>query len=97
MNSQISPSARGTPLAASLAERIAAAVWATGYRDDTDWIDIPGAVDAEGRFAHTAGVSPVPGLFFVGRTWQRNRASALIMGVGADAALIADAVMEHLG
>lgn len=78
------------------AEEIAAVVWATGYRDDTDWIDIPGAVDADGRFSHVAGVSPVPGLFFVGRPWQRNRVSALIMGVGADAALIADAVMEHL-
>ncbi|MBB6182173.1 putative flavoprotein involved in K+ transport [Rhizobium flavum] len=62
-----------------------AVVWATGYRDDFAWIKIEGAVDAEGQLMHQEGISPVPGLYFVGRPWQRNRASALIAGAGDDA------------
>lgn len=75
----------------------AAVIWALGYRDDTSWVDIPGALDAEGSFQHFRGRSPIPGLYFVGRPWQRNRASALIMGVGSDARLIAAEVAEPFG
>jgi putative flavoprotein involved in K+ transport len=71
---------------------VAAVVWATGYRDDTAWVGIPGAVARDGSFAHREGVSPVPGLFFVGRPWQRNRASALVMGAGDDAGRIVQAI-----
>jgi putative flavoprotein involved in K+ transport len=53
-------------------ERVAidAVVWATGYKDQTDWVAIPKALDTRGQFVHRRGVSPVPGLFFVGRPWQ---------------------------
>lgn len=71
---------------------VAAVVWAVGYRDDTAWVDIPGAVAADGSFAQVEGVSPVEGLFFVGRPWQSNRASALVMGAGADAERIVQAI-----
>jgi putative flavoprotein involved in K+ transport len=64
----------------------AAVVWAIGYADETAWIHVPGALDAAGNFAQERGVSPVPGLFFVGRSWQSCRASALLCGVGEDAA-----------
>lgn len=72
-------------------------IWALGYRDDSSWVDIPGAVDGEGTFQHHRGRSPTPGLYYVGRPWQRNRASALIMGVGADARLIATEAAEPFG
>ncbi|MGB3432617.1 hypothetical protein [Achromobacter sp.] len=75
--------------------KVASAVWAVGYRDQTNWIDIPGAVDTNGRFHHSEGVSPVPGLSHVGRPWQRNRASALIMGVGEDARHIVEAIARE--
>ena len=39
----------------------------------------------------SAGVSPVPGLYFLGLPWQHTRGSALLGFVGADAAHIADA------
>ncbi len=68
---------------------IDAAIWATGYRDRTDWVRIPAAIDASGAFAHHRGVSPVPGLFYIGRSWQTSRGSALVTGVGRDAAEIA--------
>ena len=60
-------------------------IWAVGYRDHSSWLQVPGATDDYGTFLHREGVSPVKGLYFVGRPWQRNRASALIMGAGPDA------------
>ena len=69
-----------------------AVVWAVGYCDEVGWLRIPEAKDADGKILHAEGVSPVPGLFFVGRPWQRNRASAFVMGVGDDAAAIVQLV-----
>ncbi len=74
-------------------DTIDAVVWAVGYRDETAWLAIPGALDDQGRFVEEGGVSPVTGLYFVGRPWQRNRASALIMGVGQDAEVIVAAIL----
>lgn len=65
-----------------------AVIWAIGYRDDFNWLRLPQAKDADGKILHAEGVSPVPGLYYVGRAWQRNRASALVMGAGDDAASI---------
>jgi len=71
-------------------------VWAIGYRDDASWLRIPAAVGAGGHFVEERGVSPVPGLFHVGRSWQTCRASALLRGAGDDAARIVDRVVECL-
>jgi putative flavoprotein involved in K+ transport len=65
-------------------------IWATGYRDETDWVAIPGVIDARGVFIQDQGISPVPGLYFIGRSWQRSRGSALLTGVGVDAAFIVE-------
>ncbi|MFL5759735.1 MAG: hypothetical protein ACJ789_08350 [Thermomicrobiales bacterium] len=67
-------------------------IWATGYRDLTEWVVIPEAKDARGAFVEERGISPVPGLAFIGRSWQWTRGSALLFGVGADAAY----VVRHL-
>lgn len=69
-------------------------VWAVGYRDNSSWLQVPGATDQKGTFLHREGVSPVNGLYFVGRPWQRNRASALIMGAGPDAAFIVEKLLS---
>jgi putative flavoprotein involved in K+ transport len=68
----------------------AAIVWATGYRSDYTFLDITGAVDATGTPIHQRGVSPVPGLYFLGLPWQHTRGSALLGFVGADASPVAD-------
>jgi len=65
-----------------------AVIWATGYRSDYRWIRIPGAL-AGGFPVHSAGISPVPGLAYIGLPFQRNRGSALLGWVGEDAALVA--------
>src|SRR3954470_10317608 len=62
-----------------------AVVWATGYRPDYSWLHVPGVLDDTGGVRHTAGVTEVPGLYFLGLPWQMARGSALLGFVGADA------------
>ena len=66
-------------------------IWATGYRPDHSWIQIPG-VARDGRPAHRRGVTGVPGLYFLGLSWQHTRGSALLGFVGDDAAYLAGCV-----
>ena len=66
-----------------------AIVWATGYRPDFSWIDVPEIKSGDGSLVHRRGVTDVPGLFFVGLTWQHTRGSALLGFVKDDAAFIA--------
>jgi putative flavoprotein involved in K+ transport len=69
-------------------------VWATGFRSDYSWIDIPGVV-ADGRVVHRRGVTDVRGLYFLGLSWQHTRGSALLGFVNDDAAYLADRITEH--
>jgi putative flavoprotein involved in K+ transport len=64
-----------------------AVIWATGYRHDHSWIDLP--LDSGGRLRHCRGVTDVPGLYFLGLSWQHTRASALLGWVKDDAEFIA--------
>jgi putative flavoprotein involved in K+ transport len=66
-------------------------LWATGYRSDYSWISIPGVV-RNGRVAHRRGVSDVPGLYFLGLSWQHTRGSALLGFLDEDASHIADRI-----
>jgi putative flavoprotein involved in K+ transport len=67
----------------------ASVIWATGFRSDYSWIDIPGVV-ADARVVHQRGVTRVPGLYFLGLPWQHTRGSALLGFVRHDAAWLAD-------
>ncbi|HEY6685775.1 MAG TPA: hypothetical protein VI094_06140, partial [Propionibacteriaceae bacterium] len=81
--------ADGSTLAA-----VGVVVWATGYRSDYAWIHIPGAVE-NGRVVHRRGVTEVPGLYFLGLSWQHTRGSALLGFVNHDAAYLADQIAAH--
>ena len=70
-----------------------AVIWATGYRPDYSWIELP-IFDADGRLRHRRGVTDVPGLYFLGLTWQHTRGSALIGFVKDDAEFIAGRIDE---
>jgi putative flavoprotein involved in K+ transport len=80
----------------SLLEDVGVVVWATGYRSDYAWIDIPGVV-REGHVVHRRGVTDVPGLYFLGLSWQYTRGSALLGFVNDDAAYLADRIATGLG
>jgi putative flavoprotein involved in K+ transport len=75
---------------------VAAVIWAIGYHDHSAWVCIPEIKDEHGNFIHNQGISPVTGLFFIGRPWQRSRGSAFIGGVGIDAEHIAQHVTQYL-
>jgi putative flavoprotein involved in K+ transport len=66
-------------------------VWATGFRVDHSWIDIP-VFDENGRLAHRRGVTESPGLYFLGLTWQHTRGSALLGWVKDDAEYVAQRI-----
>ena len=66
-------------------------LWATGYRSDYSWISIPGVV-RDGRVAHRRGVTDVPGLYFLGLSWQHTRGSALLGFLDDDASHIVDRI-----
>ncbi len=73
---------------------VGAVVWATGYRTEYDWIDLPVFGD-EGRVVHRRGVTDRPGLFFLGLTWQHTRGSALIGWVKDDAEFVAGRIAAN--
>jgi putative flavoprotein involved in K+ transport len=71
-----------------------AVIWATGYRPDYSWIKLP-IFDENGRLRHRRGVTDVPGLYFLGLTWQHTRGSALIGWVKHDAEFIAEQIAAY--
>ena len=64
---------------------------ATGYRSDYSWTDAP-IFDSSGRVRHRRGVADLPGLYFLGLSWQHTRGSALIGWVKDDAEFIAEQI-----
>jgi putative flavoprotein involved in K+ transport len=73
--------------------RPAAVIWATGFRLDHSFVQLP-VFDADGRVVHQRGVTSVPGLYFVGMLWQHTRGSALLGWVKDDAEFIAQRIAE---
>jgi putative flavoprotein involved in K+ transport len=70
------------------AENITTVIWATGYRLDFGFLDIP-VLDEWNYPRHRRGVTEHPGLYAVGLPWLTGHGSAIIAGVGRDAAYIA--------
>ncbi len=70
------------------AVEVSTVIWATGFRLDLSWIDLP-VLDPEGRLVHRRGVTTEPGLYFLGQIWQHTRGSALLGWVKDDAEYLA--------
>jgi len=70
-------------------EGIQTVIWATGYAYDFNWIKIP-VLDGHGRPVQQRGVTPVPGMYFLGLHWMHTFKSGLFSGVGADAEFLAN-------
>ena len=69
---------------------VANIIWCTGFHHSFEWIDLP--VHGEHEPLHDRGISPEPGLFFVGLHFQYALSSAMIHGVGRDAERVARAI-----
>jgi putative flavoprotein involved in K+ transport len=80
-----------TPLELDLTSgEITTVLWATGFRPDHSWLDIP-VRDRAGRIRHDGGVvTGAPGLYVLGMPVLRTRASTYIHGAGADSQALAD-------
>jgi putative flavoprotein involved in K+ transport len=66
-------------------------VWATGFRPDYSWLDVP-VLDRKGYLRHDGGVVDAPGLYVIGLPVLRRRKSSFIHGAEDDAR----DVVEHL-
>ncbi len=73
---------------------LAAVVWATGFTRDYDWLHAP-VFDGAGHPDHLRGVTPVPGLYFVGLPWLHTWGSGRFAGIERDAAHLAGAIMAR--
>jgi putative flavoprotein involved in K+ transport len=91
-------SADGTTvsLADGTALPVASVLWCTGFRPDTDWVQVPGALDETGAPLHDRGQSPVPGLHWMGLPWQTRLNSSIIDGVDRDARATAHRIRDGL-
>ncbi len=67
---------------------ISTVIWATGYRPDFGWIDLP-IFDAQGFPRQDRGITAVPGLSFMGLHWQHTMASATLLGPSIDGPYLA--------
>ena len=71
-------------------------VWATGYRPDYSWLDVP-VFDRKGRIRHDGGAVDSPGMYLMGVQFMRRRKSALIDGAGDDARELSAHIAGSLG
>jgi putative flavoprotein involved in K+ transport len=72
-------------------------VWATGFRPDYSWLDLP-VLDYKGNIRHDGGVvTEAPGLYVLGLPFLRRRKSSLIDGVGDDARDLSAHLASFLG
>ncbi|HVM54722.1 MAG TPA: NAD(P)/FAD-dependent oxidoreductase [Acidimicrobiales bacterium] len=72
-------------------------LWATGYRPDYSWLDIP-VLDRSGHVRHEGGVvTDAPGLYLLGTPFLRRRSSTFIHGAGADTDELGTHLRDFLG
>ncbi len=70
-------------------------LWATGFRPDYSWLDVP-VVDRKGNIRHDGGVVEAPGMYLLGIPFLRRRKSSLIDGAGDDARDLSAHLVSYL-
>jgi putative flavoprotein involved in K+ transport len=70
-------------------------IWATGYRPDYSWLDVP-VLDRKGRIKHDGGVVEAPGMYVMGIPFLRRRKSTFIDGAADDARELCAHLASHL-
>jgi putative flavoprotein involved in K+ transport len=72
-------------------------LWATGYRPDYSWLDIP-VLDRSGQIRHEGGVvTDAPGMYLLGTPFLRRRSSTFIHGAEPDTEELGDHLHSFLG
>jgi putative flavoprotein involved in K+ transport len=103
--SEVGPPERFEPTAAPATSRLQidltrgefhTVLWATGFRPDYRWLDIP-VVDEKGCLRHDGGVvTNAPGLYALGLPVLRRRKSTFIHGIEDDARDIVEHLTRYL-
>ena len=70
-------------------------VWATGFRPDYSWLEVP-VIDRKGQLRHDGGVVDAPGMYAIGLPVLRRRKSSFIHGAGDDARDLVDHLARSL-
>jgi putative flavoprotein involved in K+ transport len=71
-------------------------VWATGYRPDFSWLDLP-VFDRRGALRHDRGIlADAPGMVVLGLPFLRRRKSSFIHGAEDDVRELAAHLVDHL-
>jgi len=70
-------------------------VWATGFRPDYGWLDVP-VIDPKGRLRHDGGTVDSPGMYVLGLPVLRRRKSSFIHGISDDAREVVDHLVGYL-
>jgi putative flavoprotein involved in K+ transport len=74
-------------------EGISTVIWTTGYRPAYGWVHFP-VFDDMGFPVQVDGRCAVPGLYFMGVHFQRKAQSAVLYGVGEDAEIVAQDIVD---
>ena len=74
---------------------ISTIVWATGFRPDYRWLDVP-VVDPKGNLRHEGGAVDSPGMYALGLPVLRRRRSTFIHGIEDDAREVVDHLSGYL-
>jgi putative flavoprotein involved in K+ transport len=74
---------------------VSVVVWATGFKPDFGWIELPIFGEDGYPVQYRGVVESAPGLYFLGLPFQHSFGSAVIGGVGKDARYIAEHLAER--
>lgn len=74
---------------------VATVLWATGFRQVYDWVDLPLPVEDGWPIERRGVVDGVPGLYFCGLAFQYAFASGEVNGVSRDAAYVARQIVAR--
>jgi putative flavoprotein involved in K+ transport len=76
-------------------DSIRTVIWATGFRPDYSWLDVP-VLDRKGQVEHDGGVVNTPGMYILGLPMMRTRKSSFIFGAQDDAFVVTDHLTNYL-
>jgi len=74
---------------------VTSTVWCIGFRTDYSWVDLP-VFNGRGQPSHVRGVSPVPGVYFLGLPWLYTWGSGRFSGVARDAEYLAEHIKARV-
>jgi putative flavoprotein involved in K+ transport len=74
---------------------ITSIVWATGFRSDWSWVDLP-IFDGSGYPTHKRGVTNMDGVYVLGLPWLYTWGSGRFVGIARDAAYLAERIRQGM-